>query len=44
MSVELGVLLIFSPLIIFTVAVLVLVAEEWWQNRNKLTDWRNHEP
>ena len=44
MSVRLSILLIFMPIIVFTVAVLVVAADEWWQNRNKLTDWRKHEP
>jgi hypothetical protein len=36
MDVRLSVLLIFSPIIVFTVAVLVLVAEDWWQGRGRL--------
>ena len=40
MSVRLSILLIFMPIIVFTVAVAVVAADEWWQNRNKLTDWR----
>ena len=44
MSVELSILMIFSPLIFFVGCVLVVAAEQWWQGRNKLTDWRNDEP
>ena len=43
MSVRLSVLMICMPIIVFTVAVLVVAIEEAWQNRNKLTDWRKHE-
>ena len=43
MSVQLSVLMIFSPIIVFTVAVLILMIDEAWQGRNKLTDWRKHD-
>jgi len=36
MSVRLSILAIFSPLIVFTVAALVVAAEEWWYNRGRL--------
>lgn len=36
MDVRLSVLMIFSPIIVFTVAVCVLVAEDWWQGRGRL--------
>ena len=40
MSIRLSILVIFVPIIVFTVAALVVAVEEMWQNRNKLTDWR----
>jgi len=36
MGVRLSVLMIFSPIIVFTVAVAVVAAEEWWQGRGRL--------
>ena len=36
MSVELSILMILSPIIVFTVAVLVVAVEEAWQNRGRL--------
>jgi len=43
MGIELGILMIFSPLLVFVGCVLVVAAEQWWKSRNKLKDWRNHE-
>ena len=40
MSLRLSILMILSPIIVFTVAALVVAVEEAWQGRNKLTDWR----
>jgi len=36
MDIRFGVLMIFSPLIVFTVAVAVVAVEEWWQSRGRL--------
>ena len=36
MSVRLSILLIFMPIIVFTVAVLVVAADDWWQGRGRL--------
>ena len=44
MPVEMRILALFIPLIFFVGCGLVVAAEQWWQDRNKLTDWRNHEP
>ena len=44
MPVELRILALFIPLLFFAACGLVVAAEQWWQDRNKLTDWRNHEP
>jgi hypothetical protein len=40
MSVRLSVLLIFMPIIVFTVAVCVVAAEDWWQGRGRLKRWK----
>jgi hypothetical protein len=36
MDVRLSVLLIFMPIIVFTVAVCVVAAEDWWQGKGRL--------
>ncbi len=36
MSVELGILLIFSPLLFFVACGLVVAAEQWWESRGRL--------
>ena len=40
MTLRLSILMIFMPIIVFTVAALVVAVEEAWQRRNKLTNWR----
>ena len=41
MSVQLSILMIFSPLIVFTVAIAVVAVDGWWQNRGRLKRWRS---
>ena len=36
MDIRLSVLMIFSTLIVFTVAAAVVAAEGWWQSRGRL--------
>ena len=36
MDIRLSILMILSPLIVFTVAACVVAAEEWWQGRGRL--------
>jgi len=36
MDVRYSILMIFSPLIVFTVAVCVVAVDDWWQMRGRL--------
>ena len=36
MSVEFSILLIFSPLLLFTACAVVVTVAEWWDNRGKV--------
>jgi len=36
MSTELSMLMLFSPIIVFTVAAFVVAVDGWWQNRGRL--------
>ena len=36
MTLRLSILMIFMPIIVFTVAVAVVAVEEWWQGRERL--------